>query len=413
MRKLLFLTAILLNSYSLFGQEQVLDILICSQTLSGENVELDDPEVISELDEQLRTTLEGNFRHYNLNPIPYNNRDLELSAVLTWAQQQEIPLICYGLIMVQERRALVQLSLYDSATGQLIGSDKGFGRWASISFFNSLEDAFQGLWDSRDQEIIQLIMEDPDYDEKRRPVRIFLSSQNPGTEIYFQGEEFLGTTGETPLELPFHPYPLGQELILTLKKPGHYTIEDSIVLDQSVIDHRLPNLIPATSHGLLLRHNYYQFYGAGLGYRYYLKDDSIFLNGSYYFSMTPPNDSYSSSATHHDLSIEAGYYPFFSKSYHIFRYGVVMGAGAIFSTVGPDGDLYFDPYLNWLTLFAELNMSRFSLAMRMENRFNFGLDNSLLPRGAMEVKVPKENSNEHEDPYNSIPLMGLELLWKL
>jgi len=372
----------------------------------------DQLELQNEYNEMLSDALVQGLKNIGLNVSLVNSLDPNLSLKEIQAQAIELNqnFLIFGYILIQSRRALIQLSFYDNASGNILGSSQGFGRWNSISFYNTLYDQVEILIDSLDTVKLAEILENPEYINEKRPVRIILTPAMEDVELYINGDEYFATTSDNPLELPFHPYPMGQEIVLTMKKKGFYDQESLLVLDKSLIEERLPSLIPATKSALIFRYNPYELFGATAGYRYYIREDEWFVSLANSFFVTPALEN-GNNAFHNDLQIETGFYPFFSKSTHRFRYGAAFGAGVIFSNAGVERQWYQDVYINWFTLFSELNLSRFSVAIRLENRFNFGGDASLLPRGNMQLKIPNEENQDK--PYTQLPLLGLELIWKL
>lgn len=338
------------------------------------------------------------------------DEDLSLNEIQAQATELNQNFLIFGYILIQSRRALIQLSFYDSVSGNILGSSQGFGRWNSISFFNTLYEQVDILVESLDRIKLAEIMENPEYLNENRPVRIILTPAMSDVELYINGDEYFATTGDSPLELPFHPYPRGQEIVLSMKKKGYYDQEAVLVLDNSLIEERLSPLIPATRNALIFRYNPYELYGATAGYRYYIREDEWYVCLADSFFITPALNN-GKTAFHNDLQLETGFYPFFSKSTHRFRYGASFGVGVIFSNAGVESQWYSDVYVNWFTLFTELNLSKFSVALRLENRFNLGGDSSLLPRGNMQIKIPNEDNRDK--PYTELPLLGLEFIWKL
>lgn len=367
----------------------------------------------NEYKEMLSDALIQGIKRLDLNAGLVNSLDAELTLkeIQLIAAEENQNLLILGYVLIQPRRALIQLSLYDSVSGNILGSSQGFGRWNSISFYNTLNEQVDILIESLDTIQLSEILDNPEYLNANRPVRIILTPVMPDVELFINGDEYFATTGDNPLELPFHPYPRGQEIVLTMKKKGYYDQETKLILDQSLKEERLPPLIPATKSALIFRYNPYEFYGATAGYRYYIKEDQWFVTIADSLFFTPALEN-GNTAFHNDLQLETGFYPFFSKSIHRFRYGAVFGTGLIFSNAGVNNEWYRDVYINWFTLFTELNLSKFSLALRIENRFNLGGDSSLLPRGNMNINIPNSDSN-NDKPYTEIPLIGLEFIWKM
>lgn len=393
------------------------NVLIETRCQVSPEVILDADQDIQNLENEYRNmlsdALEQGLKRIDLNASLINTLDTELSlkGIQLKAAEENQNLLVLGYVLIQSRRALIQLSLYDSVSGNILSSSQGFGRWNSISFYNTLNEQVEMLIDSLDSVKLAEILDNPEYLTTNRPVRIILTPAMSDVELYINGNEYFATTDENPLELPFHPYPRGQEIVLTMKKKGYYDQEAILILDQSLMEERLPALIPATKSALVFRYNPYELYGVTAGYRYYIKEDQWFVTLADSLFITPPLEN-GNTAFHTDLQLETGFYPFFSKSIHRFRYGAAFGAGIIFSRAGVNNDWYRDVYINWFTLFTELNLSKFSLAIRLENRFNLGGDSSLLPRGSMNLQIPKNDTNG-DKPYTELPLLGLEFIWKM
>ncbi len=115
-----------------------------------------------------------------------------------------------------------------------------------------------------------------------------------------------------------------------------------------------------------------QLMGAGSAFRLYLVPDYLFLAPTVYVSEQPPVGSGGSTMTHLDAGLLVGGYLFFRPE-SLFRLGLSAGGGAFFSwTPFATAPVFFDPYVDIINLWVELNLPWVSLSLRSDLRYALG-----------------------------------------
>ena len=115
-----------------------------------------------------------------------------------------------------------------------------------------------------------------------------------------------------------------------------------------------------------------QLIGLGSALRVYIVPDAVFIGPSVYVSAQPPVGPGGNTAFHVDTGLQVGVYLLFPPE-SLFRFGVSAGAGAIFSWVQSTSlPVFFDPYVDFVSLWIETNLPWFSLTLRSDLKYSLG-----------------------------------------
>lgn len=414
-RVTLFLIFFSLGYLRIFAQNPgLLNVSIETECILSPEAE----EILNSRDRDINDFIEENrnilleslsvaFRNDGFDVIFENqfNTGMNAQSHILKGEESGLDLVINGSFFVQETRVIIQVQVYDVYTGNLIAVKEKNSRWDNIGLISSLNQVtFSLIADLQDEKLeIEYYKENPDERDNQRPARILLTPSQSGVEIFLLGsDELIGITDTEVIELPYHPIPNDQEIVLLLKKEGYYDSEISVTISEPDIELRLSPLKQKTKDAVITSWNLSQFYGLNGAWRRYFIEDSLYMNLGGAFFLSPALNDDEFTFMHFDIQALIGYYIPFGKQSSPFRIGLSIGVGNIFSFgFGPEKWFYYDFYINWLNVYVELNFSKVAFYVSIDNRFAFGGQNAILSKGSV---LPAGGE---------FPLLSVGVVWKI
>jgi hypothetical protein len=276
-----------------------------------------------------------------------------------------------GFYRVQDGKILLDVKGYDVAQKRLVSGVLKSGR-IGISIYNLINDAIGEMLPAIREEVVPPSIVVRQRDQRLREIR--LESPDEGMEIYMAGETLLGKIEAGVLTFPSYA---GAVLEFETKKEGFHDRTYTLAVDQEHTHFNLQELRKRTRWASEIIYTAGQTLGVGLGMRYYLEPDQLFLSleDYYYLQYVPIADS--RPVHHDDLRTLIGSY-LLTGPYSSFRMGISSGFGVIFTGFSaPDMPCFTDYYLNF-NLWFEWNLSGWILYFRLEGKYGLGLGQYLL-----------------------------------
>jgi hypothetical protein len=276
-----------------------------------------------------------------------------------------------GFIALQDDILKISLRAYDARTGVLLA-----GLLRDLQFDISL---YAFLWQEVSEMLAQALPAPPQVDTPppatERPARdgqlttvIFTSGQD-GMEVLLSDGTSLGRIEKGALAVAVGGIDTHAPLVVEKRMAGYHSARQT-ARAASVI--ALSPLARPSAFAMEADWTLGQLLGAGAAFRFYLSPDSLFLSPSLYVSEQPPVGSGGSTAVHVDAGFAVGQYLFFPPD-SLFRLGVSVGGGAIFSwNQSPGVPVFFDPYLDIVSLWVEANLPWFSVSLRSDLEYALG-----------------------------------------
>ena len=195
------------------------------------------------------------------------------------------------------------------------------------------------------------------------------TSRQEGMEVTLPGGRSLGRIVNGRLSLPPEAGALPSPLVVEKRLSGYHD-DRQAVKEKGVI--ALTPLAPLSRFAVEADWTLGQALGLGSALRLYILPDAVFIGPSLYVSGQPPAGPAGNAAFHVDTGMHLGVYLFFPPG-SLFRFGVSAGAGAIFSWI-PSTSLpvFFDPYVDLVSLWIETNLPWFSLTLRSDLKYALG-----------------------------------------
>jgi hypothetical protein len=196
-----------------------------------------------------------------------------------------------------------------------------------------------------------------------------LTSRQEGMEVALPGGRNLGRIVNGRLTLSAEGGELPSPLILEKRLNGYHDDRQAVKGSGEIA---LTPLAPVSRFAVEADWTLGQLLGLGSALRLYVVPDAVFVAPSVYVSGQPPVGPGGNTAFHVDTGMQLGVYLFFPPE-SLFRFGVSSGAGAIFSWVQSTSlPVFFDPYVDFVSLWIETNLPWFSLTLRSDLKYSLG-----------------------------------------
>jgi hypothetical protein len=193
--------------------------------------------------------------------------------------------------------------------------------------------------------------------------------------VYINGEELIGTiSGGAIRQLVYAE----SDLIVETRKEGYHNRREVVRQKTGEDIYKLPDLMKETRWASEFLYTSGQFLGMGLGLRFYLIPDQLFLSLDDYLYVQYDFSDASAAIVHDDIRLLIGNY-FFLGPNSVFRMGLSTGFGLVLTGFsGADLPVYTDFYFNIVNAWIELNFKNWILFFRSEGKYGLGIGNSLL-----------------------------------
>jgi hypothetical protein len=310
-----------------------------------------------------------------------SNTDLLISRnAISVAKEAGADIAITGFYYIEESAIIIDFKCYSVLNERLIASHIDSGR-IGLSVHNLIYAAVEEMLPkilSAKQDIGQITEEEQEIIKQDSYFELTFLSEQDGMEIYLTENNYLGTITDGKLVVDSIPFNIGTEIKIIKKMEGYHTEEVSLLLDEKDMQVKLQPLFKETKLAAEIIWTTGQFFGLGMGMRYYFKPNSFFISSDDYFYFQYGFNDRSSPVFHNDLRILLGKYLFFPFN-SIFRIGVSSGFGCIFSFYSiPEKGLYTDFYLNYLNIWTEWNIKKWAIFLRLEGKYTLGLGKNLL-----------------------------------
>lgn len=311
-----------------------------------------------------------------LQRLGYADRELSQGPVAVRAAREAGARVAVcGLYLLREEQLVLSVKIYDSSTGRIVAGTFNASR-VGVALNNRINETIDQLT----PQLKRFLEPSQDKPPEIAPfvLEVILHSPDEGLEVSIAGVEAGGVIQDGRLTLPFIPYPVGTKLLLRKTKKGYHPAEETVTLDKPRTEAALRPLLPLTRWTLNMTWTTGQFLGLGVGMRYYLRPDSLFLGAEDYFYLQCNANPGSAAVPHNDLGVFVGKYLFFSHSSPI-RFGLAAGAGLILTVLSTPGAVgYTDFYLNLASPWVEWNLKRWLVYMRVDARYVLDLGPNLI-----------------------------------
>jgi hypothetical protein len=280
-----------------------------------------------------------------------------------------------GYIALEDDTLKVSLRAYDAKTGILLA-----GLLRDLQFNISL---YAFLWQAVSEMLAQAAPAPAPAEPAAAPSAaaaaapalhqpagavVFTSSQD-GVEVLLSDGTSLGRIEKGALTVPAAGIDLRAPLVLEKRLDGYHSARQTARPAPVVA---LSPIARSNNFAIEAQWTEGQLIGAGAAFRFYLSPDYLFLSPSVYVSAQPPTGSGGNTVTHLDAGFLVGEYLFFPPDFP-FRLGVSAGTGAILSwSPAPGVPVFFDPYMDIVNLWIELNLQQFSISLRSDLKYALG-----------------------------------------
>ena len=304
--------------------------------------------------------------------------DLSLGPVaVAVARAVDADVAATGLYRIDDGRAVVEIKFYDVEQGQLIAAIVRSGR-AGLAVYNLVSDAMLEA-----APVLTEWLETAELDESRPDSRVTmlnLLSPDEGAEVLVAGRQVTTIREGRGVVATVTADP---DVEVETRKPGFHARAQRVSVSSSdPAGARLRPMAAETRWAAEALYTSGQLVGVGLGGRYYITPDRLFLSGDTYIYVQT-GFSGDSPVFHDDLRFLAGRYLFLGP-YSPVRVGFAAGFGGIITVPSNrDAGGGLDLYLSPANLWVEWNRRQWSLFGRLEGKYAVGTD--FLARGWLEV----------------------------
>ena len=246
-----------------------------------------------------------------------NNYDLlKGNNAISVAAAANADIAITGFYYIEDSSIVIDFKCYSVQNDKLIASYIDNGR-IGLSLHNLINNAITQMLPKileLKEYIVQIyrdatgIIEGPEYYE------LTFMSEDEGMEVYLAGDTYLGKIVNRRLTISSIPFIVGTELIINKKKEGYHSEKEIILLEETGAEVVLRPLAKETRFAAEILWTSGQFFGLGMGARYYIKPDSFFVSLDDYFYMQYGFNKKSSPVFHNDLRFLVGKYLFFLRT---------------------------------------------------------------------------------------------------
>ncbi|HET6451112.1 MAG TPA: hypothetical protein VFI08_07355, partial [Spirochaetia bacterium] len=209
--------------------------------------------------------------------------------------------------------------------------------------------------------------------------RIVVSGPQEGSRVVLVDKDF-GTVSGGRLVVPYTQFLVGSSIPVRVTKEGYHPYSGTLTLSAPEMDITIPPLHRETRVDLEARWSFGFAAGAGLGARFHVVPDSLFVGLEAYRSLEPSTVWGSDVVRHYDVNARFGGYVLFPYS-SFFRVYVSAGLGMIATTVeGVSGRDYTDYYVVVGDPTAEFTVAGIKIFARPDLHYALGLGYNLLGR---------------------------------
>jgi hypothetical protein len=276
-----------------------------------------------------------------------------------------------GFIALEDDTLKVSLRAYDAKSGILLA-----GLLRDLRFDISL---YAFLWQAVSEMLTKAAPPPPTPEPASAapavPARggvpgiVVFTSRQEGVEVLLSDGTSLGRIEKGTLAVAAAGIDLRAPLVVEKRLGGYHSARQSARPAPVVA---LSPIARSNSFAIEAQWTAGQLLGAGSAFRFYLSPDYLFLAPSMYVSTQPPAGSGGSAITHLDAGFLVGEYLFFPADCP-FRLGISAGTGAIFSWSQALGmPVFFDPYMDIVNLWIELNLPWVSISLRSDLKYAIG-----------------------------------------
>jgi hypothetical protein len=317
-----------------------------------------------------------------------------ISRLLAGVNAGSAQVVVAAFYLTEGEQLTIQFALYDPAVKVVLGgvltrARKGLTVFSSVSaavgdFAPAVKRYVEGGYQ----------MEPPTGIVER----ITVSGPQEGSRIVLVDREF-GRISGGRLVIPYTQFEVGTAVPVRVMRDGYHSYEGMHPLDKPQVEISLPALRRETRFDADLHWSFGFATGIGIGGRFHIMADSLFLGVEHYRSLEASSVS-SSLVRHYDTSLRIGQYVVFPHT-SVFRVSVAAGLGLILTDVeGQPGREYGDVYVLVGDPTAELTLGPVTLFVRPDLHYALGVGYNLLGREWIRT------------PYGIPPLtVGARLSW--
>jgi hypothetical protein len=356
----------------------------------------------------------GGFSIVDENKWREKERELKLNdnelfdgpVAMKLAEKSDADVAITGFLLLSKKKILFGIKCYDVKAKRLAATVIKNGR-PGLSVASLINEAINEIMPKIKKELEMYTITEG---EIRKEVTVYeditlkqfrdmgqiitltLLSSDEGAVVYM-ADKNAGTIADGKLSSSISG---NANLIIRIEKPGFYDSTQEVKVGDSDSQIRLKPLYKKSfSFAPEISYTVFQFYGLGLGMRYYPVTpwfdltDWTFFNLNNYLYIQAGSSTNSSMIVHNDINLSINQYVLNDPS-SFFRLGVYTGAGVIvtFFTV-PNMPVYSDFYIDIFGAWTELNFPDFILYFRLTARaytpfFNI-ITNDLLGSGMFKM----------------------------
>lgn len=318
-----------------------------------------------------------------------NNNDLLISRnAISVAAETGADIAITGFYYIEESAIIIDFKCYSIKNNRLIAShidSSRIGLSVHNLIYTAVEDMLPKILAAK-EDIGGISQEEEEILTDFSKYELTFLSEDEDMEIYILENTFLGNIKDGRLIINTIPFNIGTEINITKKKAGYHSETEIIRIEENNQKITLKPLKKETRFAAEIIWTTGQFFGLGLGMRYYFIPDSFFISADDYFYIQYGFNERSSPVFHDDLRVLAGKYLFFPYS-SLFRMGISAGIGCIFSFYSiPDKGLFTDFYIDFSNIWTEWNIKNWAIFLRVELKYSLGIGNNLLGR---QIIVPE------------------------
>lgn len=303
-----------------------------------------------------------------------------ISRLLSRVDSADADIIVAAFYLAEGDELTIQFALYDPAVKVVLGGVLTRAR-KGLTVFSSLSAAVEEFEPAVKRYMDGRYVYDP---PKGLVERITVSGPQEGAKVILVDRDY-GQIAGGGLTIPYTQYTIDSIVPLVVMKEGYHTYSENVTLDDIQVNITIPPLYPETRIDADIRWSYGLATGVGLGVRFHLVPDSLFIGIEGYRTFDAGTLS-SNLVRHYDINLHLGRYIVFPYS-SFFRIHLALGVGMVITDVeGGTGRDYTDFYIVLGDPTAEFTLGPVKLFVRPELHYALGLGYNLL--GCIWIKTP-------------------------
>ncbi len=297
-----------------------------------------------------------------------------ISKLLAGVDAAGADLIVVAIYLMEGDELTIQFALYDPAVKVVLGGVLTRAR-KGLTVFASVSAAVAEFEPAVKRYVEGGYRVNPPSGQVER---IIVSGPQDGSRVVLVDKDF-GTISGGRLVVPYTQFQVGASIPVRVMKDGYHTFSDTFVLPTQQVELSIPPLHRETRMDLEMRWSFGFATGIGLGARFHIVPDSLYVGLEGYRSLEPASLQ-TNIVRHYDLNARIGQYVLFSHS-SFFRVHVAVGLGMIVTDVeGVTGREYTDYYVVVGDPTAEFTVAGVKLFVRPDIHYALGLGYNLLGR---------------------------------